>query len=547
MDFIKAQTKTNPIESSKYEKMHQEILSSKNMKQASSMSKKIIQVAKEEDNPYELLKGYECAYAVTIDSTSQKYGDSMLNLAIKLKDQVAIGNAYYEIGARSMTTFDYKKSVEFSVIAYDYFLANKKEDVRYVIFFIGKLKSMINEDESSQKLFKEQYLHFKKNLTQKYNKYWYRHYLTALIMANAKLHKHKDNELLIKESYNFDGTNKDVNLSNYEAFFADAFNDFHMKKYTSALQKINIAIGIMDKTNIPVSENTTLLLAQCYWKTGKVDKAFLFFEKIKIAFFKTKKTFLSARPAFDFFTEYYKKNGTTEQQLASLNDLLEFDKYEKDVKSYVQLKLKDFDEKHKTEEEFLTEDEQKFGNWLSIAIISLSSIAVAYFVYKKVKAKTHNEKVGASEAPTTPINFHEQQQTEEERKNEISTDTGIDYSLYRPINKLTVDQILASMKNFESSLGFLEQDLKLTALAQKFNTNEKYLSKVIKVYLGKTFNTYLTDLRFEYLDEKLKTNSQFKNQKIKEISSKLGFGSPEFFATAFKEKYGKSPKEYFEG
>ena len=102
------------------------------------------------------------------------------------------------------------------------------------------------------------------------------------------------------------------------------------------------------------------------------------------------------------------------------------------------------------------------------------------------------------------------------------------------------------MKTFETSLGFLEQDLKLTALAQKFNTNEKYLSKVIKINLGKTFNSYLTDLRFEYLDEKLKTDSQFKDQKIKEISSKLGFGSPEFFSTAFKEKYGKSPKEYFE-
>lgn len=165
-------------------------------------------------------------------------------------------------------------------------------------------------------------------------------------------------------------------------------------------------------------------------------------------------------------------------------------------------------------------------------------------MYRKIKANKKKADLKVVEIQKTPTEIPQPKHNKEEIQ-VISDGTEIDYSLYRPINKLTLDQILASMKNFESTFGFLEQDLKLTTLAQKMNTNEKYLSKVIKMYKGKTFNSYLTDLRFEYLDEKLKTDSQFRNQKIKDISSKLGFGSPEFFATAFKDKYGKSPKEFF--
>lgn len=543
-DLIRGQNQTNFNESSQFEKIHQEIIIAKNRDQAFALCKEYIDLAKKENNPQELLNGYESAAGMANDSIGLKYGDSILNLAIKLKDQVAIGNSYYAIATRSLMLSDYKKASEFSVIAYDYYLTQKPEEVVKSIFTIAKLKSLINEDETAQKLLNEQYKNLKKNLTPPNNKLWYRFYLTSLIMTNAKLQKHKENELLIKESYNFDKTNKEISLSNYQAIFADAYNDFYMKNYTSAIQKINLATDMMSKRNIQLSENVTFLLAQCYWKTGKIDKAFPIFEKIKNNFLKTKKTSLAFRPAFDFFTEYYKKDGTTEQQLASLNDLLEFDKFEKDVKNYVQLKLKDFDDKHKTEEQTLSEDEQKFSDWLSIAIISLSSIGVVYFGYRKIKANKKKDVLKVVEIQKTHTEIPQPKHNKEEIQ-EISNVAEIDYSLYRPINKLTVDQILASMKNFESSFGFLEQDLKLTALAQKLNTNEKYLSKVIKIYKGKTFNSYLTDLRFEYLDEKLITDSQFRNQKIKDISSKLGFGSPEFFATAFREKYGKSPKEFF--
>ena len=546
LHVLKGQENSKPVVNSRFEKIQKDIFSTKDRGQAFLLSQIHVELAKAEENPKELLNAYANAAGTATDSIGLKYGDSILNLAIKLKDQSAIGYAYNTIANTSFIVSDYKKSAEFSVISYDYFISQKTEDLaRRCLFTIGKLKSLIGEDESAQKLFKDQYLYFKKNQIDSDNKLWYSFYLTSLIITNAKLKKHTENELLIKESYKFYQTNKDLNSSKFQVFITDAINDFYMRKYTSAILKINNALDLMNKTNYRIPDDFNFLLAQCYWKSGQIEKAFPLFKQIRDNYFKTSKTSLTFRPVFDFFTEYYKKNGTTEQQLTSMNDLLDFDKYEKDVRKYIQIKLNEFDEKYKIEEENNAQKDQIFSDILGYGIIILSSLALIYYVFNKIKS---NKKLEYNDLSNTQ-NFSEEKTTEQTLKPktiESLTEIEFDYSLYRPINKLTVDQIITAMNTFESSFGFLEQDLKLTTLAQKFNTNDKYLSKVIKIKTGKTFNAYLTYLRFEYLDRMLQKDSQFRNQKIKEIAAKLGFGSPEFFATAFKEKYGKPPKEFFD-
>ncbi|WBZ95859.1 helix-turn-helix transcriptional regulator [Chryseobacterium wangxinyae] len=500
-------------------------------------------LAKKEGNSKELLDAYDFASGTATDSSGLKYGDSILTLAIKLHDQVAIGSSYFTIANGSIMIYDYKRAIEFSITSYDYFRNQNSDELsRKSLFTIGKLRLIIGEDEEAKKLLKNQYLYFKKHQINNDSKLWYSTFLTAMILTNAKLKEHKENDLLIKEAYSFYSKNRDFNFYKFHIYFSDAYNDFSMGKYSSAIIKINNALDIMHKINYRVPENVSFLLAQCYWKSGETEKAFPIFKQIRDNYFKNRKTSPSFRPAFDFFTEYYKKHGTTEQQLASMNDLLEFDKYEREIHKYIQTKLKEFDEKYKIEED---EESNTLSEIMSYVIICLSSLAIIYYVFKKVKSNKTREQNNISNTQ----NFSEEkidEETQRPKTTEVFAQEEIDYDIYRPINKLTVEQILKAMNSFESSFGFLEQDLKLTSLAQKLNTNDKYLSKIIKIKTGKTFNAYLTDLRFKYLDEKLKTDSQFKNQKIKDISSNLGFGSPEFFATAFKEEYGKSPKEYFE-
>lgn len=545
LDVVKAQEDSKFSLSPKFEHIQRQIYTPNNRAEAYSLSKKFIVSAKAEGTLYDLFCAYSSVSDFAPDSLALKYSDSILNIAIKLKDPKSIGMSYSSIAGRSLRIFDYKKAAEFCVISYDYYTSQKSDDLaNQTLLAIAKLKSVIDEDENAKNLIEGNHLNYKKNQTDPLYRFWYNNYRIVLISINTKLKKFNENRSLIKEAYQFYEQNKEYDFFKFHILYVDGCNDFSLGKYDVALAKLlksRKAVDLVDSQNL---DNIDFYIAMCYWKKGQTKKAFPIFEKIKQNYFKTKKTSLAFRPAFDFYTEYYKKNGTIEQQLASMNDLLEFDKYEKDVRKYVQVKLKEFDEKHQVEEENNLLEEQTTSDIIGYTIIILSSLSLIYYVIRKLKSNKKTVVKDLSEVQKFNDNKITTENLQPKTIESFSEDE-IDYSLYRPINKLTVDQIITAMNTFESSLGFLEQDLKLTSLAQKFSTNDKYLSKVIKIKTGKTFNAYLTDLRFEYLDRMLQKNSQFRNQKIKEISAKLGFGSPEFFATAFKEKYGTSPKEFF--
>ncbi len=134
--------------------------------------------------------------------------------------------------------------------------------------------------------------------------------------------------------------------------------------------------------------------------------------------------------------------------------------------------------------------------------------------------------------------------TEEVTKKEVREVVTIDYEDYAPINRKTVDYLLDKLTEFEEERHFLASNTRLNSLAERFNTNRKYLSKVIKISRGKSFNDYLNDLRFAYLEDQFKTDEDFKRKSVKEICDILGYASPESFSNLFREYFDCSPKEY---
>ena len=87
-------------------------------------------------------------------------------------------------------------------------------------------------------------------------------------------------------------------------------------------------------------------------------------------------------------------------------------------------------------------------------------------------------------------------------------------------------------------------NITLANLAIDFNTNSRYLSKIINVNKGKNFSTYISDLRIDYSIEKLKTNEKFRKLAIKGIAFEIGFNNTESFSKAFYRKTGIYPS-YF--
>lgn len=84
------------------------------------------------------------------------------------------------------------------------------------------------------------------------------------------------------------------------------------------------------------------------------------------------------------------------------------------------------------------------------------------------------------------------------------------------------------------------KNLKLEGISRLFGYNSSYLGQLFKENVGKSFNTYLDEIRIEHAKELIKS----KDYKIYEIASKVGYSNVDYFYTKFKNAMGESPKSY---
>ncbi|MFC5683856.1 substrate-binding domain-containing protein [Flavobacterium sp. MAHUQ-51] len=77
-------------------------------------------------------------------------------------------------------------------------------------------------------------------------------------------------------------------------------------------------------------------------------------------------------------------------------------------------------------------------------------------------------------------------------------------------------------------------------LADKMNVSRVQLYRKVKAIIGINISDHINNIKLEKAAELLKSNEM----NISEIAYSLGFSSPNYFSTAFKNKFGISPKEY---
>jgi ABC-type sugar transport system substrate-binding protein/DNA-binding response OmpR family regulator/nitrogen-specific signal transduction histidine kinase len=77
-------------------------------------------------------------------------------------------------------------------------------------------------------------------------------------------------------------------------------------------------------------------------------------------------------------------------------------------------------------------------------------------------------------------------------------------------------------------------------LADKLGVSRVQLYRKVKAIIGINISDHINNVKLEKASELLKSNSM----NISEIAYALGFSSPNYFSTAFKNKFGISPKEY---
>lgn len=88
------------------------------------------------------------------------------------------------------------------------------------------------------------------------------------------------------------------------------------------------------------------------------------------------------------------------------------------------------------------------------------------------------------------------------------------------------------------------EDISLQSIADKFNYNKYYFSKLFNAYLGESLNNYINGVRVRNIAQQI-SNSKLGKESITNLAYKNGFNSMPSFYRAFQKIFHCSPLEYF--
>ena len=118
------------------------------------------------------------------------------------------------------------------------------------------------------------------------------------------------------------------------------------------------------------------------------------------------------------------------------------------------------------------------------------------------------------------------------------------YEIFSALQALNSENT-AVPRSISAGIRLMEKDyrnpkLKISDLAERCHVSETYFRRVYNAHFGISPIKALTDMRFNYAIKLLATGYY----KTKEISALSGFSDVKYFRTAFKKRYGASPKTY---
>ncbi len=514
-------------------------------------AKEYISLAKKEKNKSKLLNGYTHAVTNSRSSLQLKYSDSLLDVAIQLKNNNQIGNAYNTIGEVLQNDYQYKLALEKTLVALDFYkAANNLHNIYTTKFNLGNIKKYFMDYEESKIWFQESTSYFRSQLALKENSstVYYLYSLTALIDTNSHLGNFNENKNLLAEGNNFFSTYPDYEQFSPIIISSEGINQYFQKNFSSAIQKLNDALDLYEDSGKHLTER--FYLGMSHWHLGDREKAMHWLKMIDEDYNETGKLYPEFRPAYDKIIEYYKGKNQKDSAYYYTEKALAIDRDLNKAMSEVRTKMhKEFDTPR------LLEEQEKRSQIHLILIFSVLILGgFGYWLYRK-KAKSNKlnilltnpqfKNIRSEELEALPKSVKEAEAIEKTESTDESIDDNIDYEAYKPINKETVNQILKQLQNFEDHKEFIQPGLKLWSLAKSFNINEKYLSAIIKTKTGFSFNEYLSHLRTQHFTE-LAEKGEYANKTIEEIAKTLGFANKQMFFREFKARYRMTPGAYLD-
>lgn len=492
--------------------------------------KSFLAKSKAEKNLEKVVNGHKNYLHHSPENLKLIYADSMIYTAKKSRNNALIGSAYLTKGI----VYYARKKLDYALD--NYLIANNyisKTSDQYLIYKtkynIANIKYFLGFYDEAISLFRECIDYFKKTDV--------RGYLNSLHSLGLCCNRVGNYGLCTE--INERGLLEGKRLANNEIkeyfILSEGVNQYFRTNYSSAINKINYSLPVIRKKKDFANEAVGYFyIGKSYWNLKNPQMAIAYFKKVDTIFNDKGYIRPDLRNNYELLISYFKSKNNLNLQLYYIEKLLKVDSILHSKYRYVSGRIhKDYDTKEllfqKNNIEMLL-DKKKRNDFVINGIIIFLFLSVVFLIYRDVRnRKVYRQRFNDLMKKSETV-------SKVESKN---MNYGID-----DINQDVVASILKQLEKFEKDKMFLEKDLTETKLAVLFDSNIKYLSKIIAHYRGKKFVKYINDLKVDYLISLLKEDRKIQNYTNKALSEEAGFSSTERFAKAFFSRTGV-PTSYF--
>ncbi|PKF73514.1 helix-turn-helix domain-containing protein [Chryseobacterium sp. PMSZPI] len=514
--------------------------------QSEHIAKYYLQKAKKEKNSIEIAEGYNLMHFNKDFSTAIKYTDSLTIITKNIKGNLYPARTYLIKGNLYYKNDNLKLALDNYILGLKYAKEqNDEKQTAYANMNIAYINSYIGKNAEAAKIFRY-YVYNRNNITDDYQHNQMR---IALISCYIYMNKLDSANILIKEGQEYAFTNKNKYNSNLYSYLSGVY-DLKLKKYNTAITKLSNVYRYFTNSDENSNINYVLYyLGKSYDGLKNKEKAVENFIKLDSNIQKTDITFPELREVYTYIIDYYKEKNNKEKQLYYIDRFLKVDKKLDEQFEYLATELpKKYDTPNLLQEkEDIIQDlkNRKLVLYTSIGILSVVLLLIVYLYFKAKKtAKEHRKIAQELIQSIEKRNFESTDRKKEVPELPIQEQAEMENKTIKTVPEDVTAFILKELEAFESKQLFLKNGITLANLAKKIKTNTAYLSETVNNHKEKNFNSYLNDLRIDYVLERLVKDKKFRSYKLPAIAEEIGYNNVQAFAVAFKKKTGTTPSIY---
>lgn len=490
----------------------------------------ILSKAKADNNPEKVIEAYKIVMYKSNKKTWLNYCDSIMSVAVKSRNNELIGSAYLTKGIVYYHFKQESKALDNYILA-DHFIS--KTHNQYLIhktkYSIASIKYYLGFYDESISLLKECEEYFR--VHEPGNPRLLSLHLLSLCYIKTKQYNlaAATIDLGYREAINLDELTIIPYFTN-----AEGRNEFFKKNYKNAISKLNKSLPHFIQSNdIANTSTTNLYLGRSYWELGNKEKAVPYFKKVDETFKKDKFMKEDLIEAYYLLAQYYESRGDKTEQLKYLHGLLEAETFVSKNYRYLSKNMyRHYDLKKIADETEELKGHLFFRNKMDIIFGIIFLLITTTFTYifckqyqrRKIRKQRFKNLVSRKIKKSQPV----------EVKEKIIDGEQI-------IKPEIISVVSKKLEKFEESNLYLDKDFNLSKMAAFVDCNTRYTSRIISETRNKKYIEYVDDLRIEFIIEKLKNDSKYRNYTIKALTEEAGFKSPQKFKEAFTKATDLTP------